>query len=151
MVRHRHSRPLSLIGEGGAHERSQRQRRVGEALRHALAAIFRDGACRDPALQEVSITVTEVRVSPDLRNASAFVMPLGGANVREAMAGLDRCAGFLKGRLARTVSLRFTPSLSFHLDPAFEQADRINRLLARPEVARDLAAPGEHCERGDAG
>jgi ribosome-binding factor A len=142
MARPRRKRPLNLPGDPPRRERSQRQRRIGEALRHALSAILRDGECRDPALQDASITVTEVQISPDLRNASAFVMPLGGANAAAVMAGLERCAGFLKGRLAREVPLRVAPSLSFTLDPAFDQAARINRLLALPEVARDLGPPG---------
>jgi ribosome-binding factor A len=107
-------------------------------LRHALSAILRDGECRDPALQDASITVTEVRLSPDLRNASVFVMPLGGINAGAAVAGLERCAGFLRARVARDVKLRFAPQLAFTLDPSFDEAARIGRLLARPEVERDL-------------
>jgi ribosome-binding factor A len=150
MVRSRRNRRLNLAGDAPVRGRSQRQRRVGEALRHALSAILRDGECRDPALQNVSITVTEVRISPDLRNASVFVMPLGGANASAAMAGLDRCAGFLKGRLARILPLRVAPSLVFTLDPAFDEAARITRLLALPEVARDLGPRGVSNHR-DAG
>jgi len=138
-------------GERPDRDRSPRQRRVGEALRHALSAILRGGECRDPALRDVSITVTEVRISPDLRNASVFVMPLGGVNATEALAGLERSAGFLKGRVAREVALRFTPHLVFTLDPAFDQAARISRLLGRPEVVRDLGPlPGRE-SRSDAG
>ncbi|MGH7029311.1 MAG: 30S ribosome-binding factor RbfA [Stellaceae bacterium] len=116
----------------------QRQRRVGEQLRHALAQILRDGGCRDPALRQASITVTEVRVSPDLRNATAYVMPLGGANAGDVIAGLRRGAPFLRAQLARDLPLRYMPNLAFALDDTFEQADRISTLLARPEVARDL-------------
>jgi ribosome-binding factor A len=116
----------------------QRQLRVGEEVRHALSKILRQGQCRDPALENASITVTEVRISPDLRNATAFVMPLAGTNATEIIAGLKRSAGFLKGLLARAVPLRNTPDLTFALDSSFEQADRISALLARPEVARDL-------------
>ena len=116
----------------------QRQRRVGEQLRHALVQILRDGGCRDPALRQASITVTEVRVSPDLRNATAYVMPLAGANAAEVVAGLKRGAPFLRAQLARDLPLRYMPNLTFALDDTFEQADRISTLLARPEVARDL-------------
>jgi ribosome-binding factor A len=119
-------------------------------LRHALSAVLRGGECRDPALRDVSITVTEVRVSPDLRNASVFVMPLGGQNAAAALAGLERCAGFLKGRIAREVALRFTPNLVFALDPAFDQAARISRLLALPEVERDLRPGAEGHSRSHA-
>jgi ribosome-binding factor A len=117
---------------------NQRPLRVGEELRHALSKILRQGECRDPALEKASITVTEVRVSPDLRSATAFVMPLAGTNAAEIVAGLKRSASFLKGLLAREVPLRHAPNLTFALDGSFDQADRISALLARPEVARDL-------------
>ncbi|HEX3862251.1 MAG TPA: 30S ribosome-binding factor RbfA [Stellaceae bacterium] len=117
---------------------SQRQLRVGEELRHALAELLRPGELRDPALRDASVTVTEVRVSPDLRNATAFVMPLAGENVPEIMAGLQRSAPFLKTRIARTVELRMAPNIAFALDDAFDSAARITELLARPEVERDL-------------
>jgi ribosome-binding factor A len=127
--------PEGQMPEGQA---SQRRLRIGEEVRHALAKILREDECRDPALEEVSVTVTEVRMSPDLRNATAFVMPLAGANAEEVLAGLKRCATFLKGRIAREVRLRNTPSLVFALDDTFDRAERISALLARPEVARDL-------------
>src|SRR5215813_8742755 len=105
---------------------SQRQLRVGEELRHALAQFLRPGELRDPTLHDASITVTEVRVSPDLRNATAFVMPLGGANADDIMAGLRRSAPFLKSRLARMLDLRYVPNIAFALDNAFESAARIS-------------------------
>src|SRR6267142_1915400 len=117
---------------------SQRQLRVGEELRHALAQLLRPGELRDPALRDANITVTEVRVSPDLKNATAFVMPLAGANEAEIMAGLKRSAPFLKGRVAHTVELRQAPNIVFAIDSAFENAARIEALLRRPEVERDL-------------
>ena len=117
---------------------SQRQLRVGEELRHALALLLRPGELRDPALQEANITVTEVRVSPDLKNATAFVMPLGGANTSEIMAGLKRSAPFLRARVAHTVELRQTPNITFAFDTAFDSAARIAELLHRPEVERDV-------------
>src|SRR6202521_3737785 len=98
MPRRRHQDHAS-----GPRPASQRQLRVGEELRHALAQLLRPGAMRDPALSEANITVTEVRVSPDLRNATAFVMPLAGAKTDEIMAGLKRAAVFLKGRMAQMV------------------------------------------------
>src|SRR5690348_3818847 len=113
---------------------SQRQLRVGEELRHALAQLLRPGELRDPALRDANITVTEVRVSPDLRNATAFVMPLAGAKSDEVMAGLRRSAPFLKGRVARSVELRHVPNLVFAFDDAFDNAARIAALLARPEI-----------------
>jgi ribosome-binding factor A len=120
-------------------EASQRQLRVGEELRHALAHILQRGELRDPALQDVTVTVTEVRVSPDLKNAVAYVMPLGGRHVSEVIEGLTRSAGYLRGQLAREVPLRHTPGLAFTLDTSFDHASRINELLHRPEVERDLA------------
>jgi ribosome-binding factor A len=127
----------------------QRQRRVGEELRHVLSKILHDGQCRDPALQDARITVTEVQLSPDLRNANVFVMPLGGDNAAEIIAGLKRSAGFLKGLVAREASLRQTPSLVFALDSSFDHANRIARLLASPEVVPDLRSPPEQAEDAD--
>ena len=122
-------------------EPGQRQLRVGEELRHALAHILQRGELRDPALQDTTVTVTEVRVSPDLKNAVAYVMPLGGRRAAEIIEGLTRSAGYLRGQLAREVPLRFTPGLTFALDTSFDHASRINELLHRPEVERDLAPP----------
>jgi ribosome-binding factor A len=117
-------------------------------LRHALSSILRRGELRDPALQDLSITVTEVRVSADLRVANVFVMPLGGVSATAALTGLERCAGFLQGRLARDLALRFAPRLIFTLDPSFDQATRILSLLALPKVQRDLRSAdgaGDRC------
>jgi ribosome-binding factor A len=141
MTKKRRGRQQSPLGAGVAGvegKTSQRQLRVGEELRHALARILRDGECRDPALENASITVTEVRMSPDLRNATVFVMPLAGTNATDVVAGLERSATFLKGLVAREVRLRNTPSLVFALDDTFDRAERISALLTRPEVARDL-------------
>src|SRR5436190_10986067 len=112
----------------GPRAASQRQLRVGEELRHLLAQLLRPGELRDPALREANVTVSEVRLSPDLRNATAFVMPLGGGNAEEIMAGLKRSTAFLKGRVARDLGLRNVPNLSFALDRSFEHAARIEAL-----------------------
>src|SRR5712671_4453907 len=125
---------------------SQRQLRVAEELRHTLAKIFRQSECRDPALRDASVAVTEVRISPDLRNATAFVMPLGGANATEIVAGLRRSAPFLKNRLARMIELRHMPNIAFALDDAFESAARISALLSSPAVERDLHQPEDDDE-----
>jgi ribosome-binding factor A len=127
----------------------QRRLRVGEELRHALSGILRRGECRDPALRDASIAVTEVRLSPDLRNATVFVMPLGGANATAIVAGLKRSMPFLKRVVAREVVLRYTPDLTFELDLSFDQADRIAALLARPEVERDLRRNTARTESND--
>ena len=141
MAKKRRGRQRSPVGAGGEERTSQRQLRVGEELRHALSKILRDRECRDPALENASITVTEVRISPDLRNATAFVMPLAGTRSTEVVASLERSATFLKGLVAREVQLRNTPNLVFALDDSFDQAARISTLLTRPEVARDLRPP----------
>jgi ribosome-binding factor A len=131
------------VREHGAGPRpaTQRQLRVGEELRHALAQLLRPGELRDPALRDASVTVTEVRVSPNLSNATAFVMPLAGAKADEIMAGLKRSAVFLKGRVAHMVALRQVPNIVFAFDGAFDNAAHITALLARPEVERDLHPP----------
>lgn len=121
---------------------SQRQLRVGEEMRHALAHIFQRGMLRDPALQDASLTVTEVRVTPDLKHATAFVMPLGGQKSAETVAGLRRGAAYLRMELARAVKLRVAPTLAFELDQSFDHASRLDALLHRPDVARDLAPEG---------
>ncbi|HEY1797088.1 MAG TPA: 30S ribosome-binding factor RbfA [Stellaceae bacterium] len=130
--------PRKHHDHSGPREASQRQLRVGEELRHILAQLLRPGELRDPALADASITVTEVRLSADLKNATAFVMPLGGGGVNDILAGLKRSAPYLKSRIAREVTLRYVPNLSFTLDRAFDSAAHITELLARPDVARDL-------------
>ncbi len=124
---------------------SQRQLRVGEELRHALSRILARGAFHDPALAEANITVTEVRISPDLKNATAFVVTLGGRELAEKVRALNHAAGFVRGLLADEVTLRFLPRLRFEADRSFDAAAQISRILERPSVARDLdpEAPGE--------
>jgi len=138
MPRRREHDPIT-----GVRPPSQRQLRVGEELRHLLAELLRPGELRDPALREANVTVTEVRLSPDLRNATAFVMPLGGEKADEIMAGLRRSAPFLKARLARMIDLRHVPNIAFAFDNAFDSAARISALLASPAVERDLHPPAE--------
>lgn len=115
-----------------------RRLRLGEELRHALAGLLRPGECRDPALAEANVTVSEVALSADLRHATVFVMPLGGAGAETIIAALARSAPYLKGRLARAVALRRIPDITFALDRSFAHAERIATLLAQPAVARDL-------------
>jgi ribosome-binding factor A len=129
-------------------EPRQRQLQVGEELRHALSRILQRGELRDPALHDVAVTVTEVRLSPDLKNATAYVMPLGGRQSAEVIAGLTRSAGYLRSQIARAVPLRFTPSLAFALDNSFDHAGRINELLHRPEVERDLGPTDDKPDDG---
>ena len=117
---------------------SQRQLRVGELVRHALADILARGDLPDPALSKVLITVPEVRMSPDLKIATCFVMPLGGKDPKAAIAALAENAKPLRGELARRVELKFVPELRFRIDTSFEEGDRIDALLRSPQVQRDL-------------
>jgi len=120
---------------------SLRQLRVGEELRHAMVRVLGDAHFDDPALAEVNLTVTEVKVSPDLKNAVVFVTPLGGAALEDTVASLNRAAGMLRGQLGREITLRHTPRLSFAADRSFDQANRMQDLLEQPRVRRDLAGP----------
>lgn len=118
--------------------RTQRQLRFGEMLRHALVETFARDEIRDPDLDGVSLTITEVRVSPDLRNATIFVMPLGGEKMPETLAALGRASSFLRGQLSKKLTTRYVPRLSFASDDAFDEGQHIEALLRSPAVARDL-------------
>jgi ribosome-binding factor A len=125
----------------------QRQLRIGEEIRHALAHIFERETLRDPALANVRLTVTEVRPSADLRTARVYVVPLGGGgNMKDILAGLARVKPFLRREMAARVDLRFTPDLTFAADNSFDEAAHILELLHKPEVARDLASHGDAAE-----
>ncbi len=108
----------------------QRQLRVGETLRHALAAVLARGDLRDPALRGQSVTVSEVRVSPDLRTATAYVCRLGGGDIAPLLEGLERAAPHILAQTGAALRLRHTPRLRFAADPSFDQAARIAALLA---------------------
>ena len=117
---------------------SQRQLRVAEEVRHALSAIFAREEFRDPDLHDLRVTVTEVRASPDLKHASAFVLPLGGGDAKEIVAALRRARGFLRSEVARRVELRHAPELHFELDRSFDEGARLEALLRSGAVKRDL-------------
>ncbi len=138
---------------GQGQPQNQRQLRVGEELRHALAWTLEEGNIRDPALASHAVTITAVSVSPDLRNATVFVVPLGGGEQAEAdvLAGLRRVRPYLRQRVADRVRLRFVPDLNFTADTSFDVADRIEALLHSPEVARDLRDNGDGDTGGDTG
>jgi ribosome-binding factor A len=152
----RHSKAPTSASERGARAPqprtprgpSQRQLRAGELVRHALVEILREAELSDPALAGVSVTVSEVRLSPDLRQALCFVEPLGGAHAADVVAGLNRGARFFRGRLGHAVDLKFTPELKFVHDESFEAAEQMRRLFDDPKVRRDLAAP-EGDAKGD--
>ena len=129
---------------------SQRQLRVGEEIRHALAHILSSGRLHDPDLAGISITVTEVRVTPDLKAATAYVTPFGGGEAQKVVSALRRAAGFLQHELAGQIELRLLPRLSFAHDTRFDRAGAIDRILADPKVARDLKAGSESSDEDDA-
>jgi len=138
---------------------TQRQLRAGELIRHALVDILREEQLADPALADVSVTVSEVRMSPDLKHAICFVEPLGagvtgadsqakvgagvtGAATQDVVKALNKVAKFLRGRLGRNIEMKFTPDLKFFHDDSFANAARIDRLFDNPVVQKDLHPDG---------
>jgi len=124
------------MSKGGAKAPSQRQLRVGEEVRHVLARVIERGELHDPELADVPVTVSEVRISPDLKNATAFVSPLGGGDADPLVEALSRAAPFLRRRVGQEMNLKYVPALSFQPDQSFDEAQRINELL-------NSAAPSE--------
>jgi len=122
---------------------SQRQLRVGELMRHALAEVLARGEVHDPVLQMHVVTVPEVRMSPDLKIATCFVMPLGGKDQQEVIQALARNKRYLRGELAHRTNLKFAPDLRFRIDESFEEGSRIDRLLDSDEVRRDVRKDDE--------
>ena len=117
---------------------SQRQLRVGELIRHAVAEMLSRGDVHDPVIEGHLITVPEVRMSPDLKLATVYVMPLGGKDTEIVLAALARNKKFLRGEVAHRVNLKFAPDLRFRVDDRFDEAERIEKLLRTPAVQRDL-------------
>jgi len=117
---------------------SQRQLRVGELIRHELADMLTRGDIHDPVIQAHLITVPEVRMSPDLRLATIYVMPLGGRDVEAVIGALGRNKRYVRGEIARRVNLKFAPEIRFRADERFDEAERIEKLLRTPAVQRDL-------------
>ena len=136
----RHHRKSSAAGG------SQRQLRVGETVRHAVAGILVDGSVHDPDLEGHIITVPEVRMSPDLKLATIYVMPLGGRDTEIVIAALERHKKFLRGEVARRVNLKFSPDVRFRVDERFDEAERIEKLLRTPAVQKDLASDSQDPE-----
>ena len=125
---------------------SQRQLRVGETVRHAVADILVDGSVHDADLEGHIITVPEVRMSPDLKLATIYVMPLGGRDTKIVIAALERNKKFLRGEVARRVNLKFAPDIRFRVDDRFDEAERIEKLLRTPAVQKDLASDSQDPE-----
>jgi ribosome-binding factor A len=117
---------------------SQRQLRVGELIRHAVAEMLARGEVHDPVLESHLITIPEVRMTADLKLATIYVMPLGGRDVKEVIAALERNKRFLRGEIAHHVNLKFAPEIRFRVDERFDEAERIEKLLRTPVVQRDL-------------
>jgi ribosome-binding factor A len=117
---------------------SQRQLRVGELIRHALAEMLTRGEVHDPVIESHMITIPEVRMSADLRLATVYVMPLGGRDAKAVIAALERNNRYLRGEIAHHVNLKFAPEIRFRVDERFDEAERIEKLLRTPEVRRDL-------------
>src|ERR687888_1145223 len=133
MTRRRHQRD-----PGTNHEPSQRQLRVAELVRHALADMLTRGAVHDPVIQGHLITVPEVRMTADLQLATIYIVPLGGRDADAVLAALERNKRFLRGEIARRINLKFAPEIRFRLDERFDEAERIEKLLRTPAVQRDL-------------
>jgi ribosome-binding factor A len=131
------------VRHGSPHSKapSQRQLRVAEEIRHVLAGVFARGEIRDPDLADVHVTVTEVRIGPDLKHAVAFVTRLGRSDIDEKLPALRRAAPFLRSQLAKSLRLRYAPDLSFQADTSIDYAMHVDELLRAPEVRRDLDKP----------
>lgn len=131
------------MSRNSSSEPSQRQLRVGEMVRHALTGVLQRGEVADPAIEETVISVSEVRMSPDLKIATVFVSPLGDGESDTVVKALNRRARFIRGRVAPALrQMKYMPEFRFRADTSFENFDRIDRLLRSPEVARDLE-PGD--------
>jgi ribosome-binding factor A len=117
---------------------SQRQLRVGELVRHAVAEMLTRGDVHDPVLEGHLITVPEVRMSPDLRLATIYVMPMGGRDAAEVVAAFEKHKKYLRAEIAHRINLKFAPDIRFRADERFAEAERIDALLRSPDVARDL-------------
>ncbi len=142
MARHQHHRDHDTGG-------SQRQLRVGELIRHELAAMLSRGDIHDPVVETHMITVPEVRMSPDLRLATIYVMPLGGRDEKEVLGALERNKRYVRGEIAHRVNLKFAPEIRFRLDERFGEAERIEKLLRTPVVQRDLTQDSDSGDNDD--
>jgi ribosome-binding factor A len=128
---------------------SQRQLRVGELIRHELAEMLSRGDIHDPVVEAHMITVPEVRMSPDLRLATIYVMPLGGRDATDVVAALERNKRYVRGEIGRRVNLKFAPEIRFRVDERFDEAERIEKLLRTPVVQRDLKRQQESGDEKD--
>ena len=137
---------MSRVHQQQGGEPSQRMLRVAELIRHTMAELLLRSAIGDPVLERSAITILEVRMSPDLKLATIFVMPLGGAKVADVLAALDRHKKVLRGEIAHRIDLRFAPDIRFKADPSFDYGAKIDALLESPEVKRDLDKKQDNLE-----
>ncbi len=132
---------MSRAHHSASGEPSQRMLRVGELIRHAMSDLLSRGEINDPVLETHVVTIPGVRMSPDLKLATIFVMPLGGQDVKPVIAALDRHKKFLRGEIARRINLKFAPDIRFRMDESFDAAAKIDALLNSDKVRADLTAP----------
>lgn len=143
MARHKHKQQHHASAPGN----SQRQLRVGELVRHALAEMLTRGDIPDSVIEGHLITIPEVRMTADLRLATVYVMPLGGRDATEVVAAFERNKKFLRAEIAQRINLKFAPDIRFRVDESFGEAERIEKLLRSPAVKRDLEHEGNDDER----
>ena len=134
---------MSRVHHSGA-QPSQRMLRVGELIRHVMAEMLSRGTLNDPLLDKLVVTVPEVRMSPDLKIANVYVMPLGGGDVGPVVDALEKQKKLLRAEVAHRVALKFAPDLKFRVDESFERSARIDALLASPAVQRDIGGDDDH-------
>ncbi|MEI2735945.1 MAG: 30S ribosome-binding factor RbfA [Rhodoblastus sp.] len=132
-------------------EPSQRMLRVAELVRHACAEVLSRGEINDPVLETHVVTVPRVKMSPDLKLATLYVMPLGGKDAKDVIKALDRHRAFLRGEIARKINLKFAPDVRFKVDDSFDNAAKIDALLNSDKVRRDLDAASEETDGEEAG
>ena len=130
-------RKKTKSGDAPGRGPSQRQLRVGELIRHKIAEMLARSEIHDDTLAEHVVTVPEVRISPDLKVATIYIMPLGGEDVKPVLAALDRHKRFIRGEIASAINLKFAPDIRFRFDESFDEATRIDALLDSPAVRRD--------------
>lgn len=131
-------------------EASQRMLRVAELIRHAAAELLSRGVVEDDVLAKHVVTVPSVRMSPDLKLATIYVMPLGGGDSELVVKALERHKKFLRGEIAQRINMKFAPDVRFRIDDSFENASKIDALLAKPEVRRDVEKDDDEGEDAEA-
>jgi ribosome-binding factor A len=135
---------MSRLHHSSGGEPSQRMLRVGEVIRHTVSSLLSRGAINDPVLEGHVVTIPDVRMSPDLKLATVYVMPLGGKDMSEVLAAFDRNKKFLRGEIAHRINLKFAPDIRFRPDDSFDCGAKIDAILDSPQVKRDLIKDNEN-------